>query len=53
MPNQRKKGKKLVALWLSEEERAVLKKLAKKLGVTQTEYLKQKLDDHIRASEKQ
>lgn len=39
MPNKRKKGKKLVAGWLPEEEVAEFKERAKALGITSTDLL--------------
>jgi predicted DNA-binding protein len=47
MPNQRKKGTKLQTLWLSAEEKATLKKLAKQQGLTVTAFLKKELNQHL------
>lgn len=47
MPNQRKKGSKLQTLWLSPEEKEVLKKLAKQQGLTVTAFLKKELNTHL------
>ena len=33
MPNQRKRGKRLVAVWLSEEERKALEEVTESMGV--------------------
>jgi uncharacterized protein (DUF1778 family) len=41
MPNQRKKGKKLVAVWLTVEERKALKSLAESNGLDVTSFIKQ------------
>jgi len=40
MPNQRKKGKKLVAVWLTPEERKALKALAESNGLDVTSLIK-------------
>ena len=43
MPNVRKKGKKHVAAWLTEEEWLMLKREAAKRGQTQTDFLREKI----------
>jgi predicted DNA-binding protein len=53
MPNQRKKGTKLQTLWLSPEEKATLKKLAKAAGMTVSAFLKKEVTKHIEREEKQ
>ena len=40
MANQRKKGKKKVGIWMTQEEIATAKKLAKVRGITVSDLLK-------------
>ena len=40
MANQRKKGKKKVGIWMTQEEIATAKKLAKVRGISVTDLLK-------------
>jgi hypothetical protein len=44
MPNQRKKGKKMVAVWLDEDELLVLRKLSKIRKVPMSEILKTEIE---------
>lgn len=50
MPNKRKKGKKLLAGWLPEEELAEFKLRAEQLGVTATDLLTSLIREEIRRS---
>ena len=40
MPNQRKTGKKQIAIWLTEKERDALKRIASERGVDVTELVR-------------
>jgi uncharacterized protein (DUF1778 family) len=46
MPNQRKKGKKLVAVWLTPDERKALKAIAESKGLDVTALIKKIAIDH-------
>lgn len=41
MPNQRKKGKKKVGLWVDEDQEQRLKELAKAVGMTVSDLIKE------------
>jgi len=47
MPSKRKAGKKQVAVWLTSEEKAVLKELARLSGKTMSEVLKERIHERI------
>lgn len=46
MPSKRAKGKKQIAVWLTPEEKNVLKKLAEDRGLSMTDVLKEKIYEH-------
>lgn len=48
MPNQRKKSKKLLNIWLEPEELQALKEEAKKQGKTMTDLLKERIHEKIK-----
>jgi uncharacterized protein (DUF1778 family) len=48
MPNQRKKGKKLVAVWLTPDERKALKAIAESKGIDVTTLIKQIAVEHAK-----
>ena len=43
MPNQRKKGKKKVGLWVDEAQEARLKQIAKAAGMSVSDLIKESL----------
>jgi len=49
VPDQRKKGKKQVSVWLTEEERDALRLLAEVAGTTMGEILKEKIHETLEA----
>jgi len=47
MPSKRKAGKKQVAVWLTPDEKAVLKELSRLSGKTMSEVLKERINERI------
>lgn len=48
MPNQRKKGKKVVGVWLSESERNTLKAIAERTGQTVADIIRAAINEETR-----
>jgi len=51
VPNQRKKGKTVVSVWLDEDQRKKLEELALSMGVDMSTVFKMAIDEELKRSE--
>ena len=52
MPSKRAKNKKQIAVWLTPEEKALLKALAEARGMSMSDLLKEKIYEHDKNKKK-
>jgi hypothetical protein len=52
MPSKRAKNKKQIAVWLTPEEKAILKALADARGMSMSDLLKEKIYEHDKTKKK-
>lgn len=52
MPSKRAKNKKQIAVWLTPEEKAILKTLADARGMSMSDLLKEKIYEHDKNKKK-
>jgi uncharacterized protein (DUF1778 family) len=52
MPSKRAKNKKQIAVWLTPEEKAILKALAEARGMSMSDLLKEKIYEHDKNKKK-